>query len=59
MLEPKLNEVFKYKNKNLKCVKGECNDCTMDLFSDDCLDFYCFKRERDDSLNVIFKEDSK
>lgn len=60
-IEPKIGEVFEYKDIVLKCEKGNCPECFFesDTYECPCNAFNCEKRERKDRTGVCFVEVSQ
>lgn len=57
-VEPKVDEVFKYKGMTLKCVEGDsCEDCVFN--KTDCNPTECRRSRRHDGKRVIFVDASK
>lgn len=57
-VEPKVDEVFKYKGMTLKCVEGDsCEDCVFN--KTDCNPTECRRSRRHDGKRVIFVDVSK
>lgn len=62
MKEYKIDEVFQFGMKKLKCVKGMCHNCVMrhvDSIGCDVMSDYlgnCRANDRSDNTNVIFVE---
>lgn len=60
-VEPKIGEVFEYKDIVLKCEKGNCPECFFgsDIYEHPCNAFKCEERERKDRKGVCFVEVSQ
>ena len=58
--EYRLNETFEYNGVKLEVVKDKkCSKCYFHSFKSCPTNLYCMSHDREDNLNVIFKEVKK